>query len=84
MKQLKRSIEYIQRDMQGMESFLSRRDVKYRRNYNRYYNNYNRMEDIHNIYGNVIAYYSQQDELSGNIPSLNIFRYSVDTNLIKL
>ena len=84
MKQLKRSIEYIQRDMQGMESFLSRRDVKYRRNYNRYYNNYNRMEDIHNIYGNVIAYYSQQDELSGNIPSLNILRSAVDTTVSKL
>jgi len=81
---LPRTLEYIQKDMGNMEGFLARRDVKYRRNYNRYYNNYNRMEDIHNVYGNVLAYYTQQDEETGNIPYMNILRSAVDTTASKL
>ena len=82
---MKRSIEYILKDMQGIESFLSRRDIKYRRNYNRYYNNGIRMEDIYNIYGaNPLSVYQSQDEILGNIPKLNILRSAVDTTVSKL
>lgn len=82
---MKRSIEYIVKDMQRIESFLSRRDIKYRRNYNRYYNNGIRMEDIYNIYGaNPLSVYQSQDEILGNIPKLNILRSAVDTTVSKL
>jgi len=82
---MKRSIEYIVKDMQGIESFLSRRDIKYRRNYNRYYNNGIRWEDIYNIYGaNPLSVYQSQDEILGNIPKLNILRSAVDTTVSKL
>lgn len=82
---MKRSIDYVLKDMGQMESFLSRRDVKYRRNFNRYYNNGARLEDIHNIYSaNVLAFYQVQDEILGNIPRLNILRSVVDTTTSKL
>ena len=84
MAKLNRSIEYIMTDMSLMEQFLSKREVKYRRNYNRFYNNYNRMEDIWNNYGNILSYYSYQDETIGNIPYLNILRSAVDTTASKL
>ena len=84
MAKLTRTQDYIQADMTQMESFLSRREVKYRRNYNRYYNNFNRMEDIWNNYGNVLAYYNAQDEAVGNIPYLNVIRSAVDTTASKL
>lgn len=84
MMAFKRSLDYIYTDMNQMESFLSRRDVKYRRNYNRYYNNFNRMEDIHTVYGNIISFYSLQDETVGNIPYINILRSAVDTTASKL
>lgn len=83
----KRNIDYILTDMMQMEIYLSRRDVKYRRNYNRYYNNagaYGRMEDINTLYGNILAYYSQIDEESGAIPYFNILRSAVDTTVSKL
>lgn len=76
---MKRSLDYILRDMALMEGFLARRDVKYRRNYNRYYNNFNRTEDIHTIYGNIVSYYTMQDEQVGTIPYFNILRSCVDT-----
>ena len=84
MAKINRSLEYIMTDMGLMEQFLSKREVKYRRNYNRFYNNYNRMEDIWNNYGNIVSYYSYQDETVGNIPYLNILRSAVDTTASKL
>lgn len=84
MAKLNRSIEYIMTDMSLMEQFLSKREVKYRRNYNRFYNNYNRMEDIWNNYGSILSCYSYQDETIGNIPYLNILRSAVDTTASKL
>jgi hypothetical protein len=81
---MKRTLEYIIKDMSLMETFLSRRDVKYRRNYNRYYNNFNRMEDIWTVYGNVVSYFTQTDETVGEIPYYNIIRSAIDTTASKL
>ena len=78
-----RNQEYIKTDISQMETYLSRREQKYRRNFNRYYNNGNRSEDIWNIYGNVLAYYNPLDQL-GNIPYINVLRSCVDTMLSKL
>ena len=79
-----RSQDYITKDLSQMESYLSRREMKYRRNYNRYYNNGNRAEDIWNIYGNVLSYYNTQEQGGINLPYLNILRSCVDTMLSKL
>jgi len=81
---MKRDTDFILKDMAQMEGFLARRDVKYRRNFNRYYNNFNRNEDIWTVYGNVIAYYTMQDEEAGIIPYINILRSCVDTTASKL
>jgi len=67
-----------------MEQYLSRREQKYRRNYNRYYNNGNRSEDIWNLYGNVLAYYNQYGANTEDLPYLNVLRSCVDTMLSKL
>ena len=81
---LKRSLDYVLTDMSQMEQFLSRRDVKYRRNYNRFYCNFNRMEDIWSSYGNIVSYYTQTDEDVGTIPYINILRSCIDTTVSKL
>lgn len=81
----KRSIEYILTDMSQMTSFLSKRDIKYRRNWNRYYNNFNRYEDVQNIYSsNVLGFYTETDEQMGIIPYYNIIRSAIDTTVSKL
>ena len=79
-----RSQEYILKDITQMISFLARREVKYRRNYNRFYNNFNRQEDINTVYGNIVSFYNQNDETVGSIPYLNILRSCVDTTASKL
>lgn len=81
---IKRSKEYILKDMAQMESILSKRDVKYRRNFNRYANNGNRLEDVWTVYGQIISYYTPMFEEIGNIPYLNILRSAVDTTASKL
>jgi len=81
----KRSMQYILTDLKQMETFLSKRDVKYRRNYNRYYNNFNRAEDVQNIYSsNVLGFYTETDEQIGVIPYYNIIRSAIDTTISKL
>lgn len=81
---IERSLNYIITDMSQMETYLSRRDVKYRRNYNRYYNNGNRIEDIHTVYGNILSFYTTVDESNCNIPQLNVLRSAIDTTVSKL
>lgn len=82
---MKRDIDYINKDMASLESFLARRDVKYRRNFNRFYNNGPRNEDIWSLYGNIISFYTFYDEeVGGSIPYLNVLRSAVDTTTSKL
>ena len=84
MAKLERTEQYILTDIGQMETYLSRREMKYRRNFNRYYNNGNRAEDIWNVYGNVLAYYNPYDGSDANLPYLNILRSCIDTMLSKL
>jgi len=84
MATINRNEQYILTDIGQMEQYLSRREMKYRRNFNRFYNNGNRAEDVHNNYGNVLAYYNPYDGSDANLPYLNILRSCIDTMLSKL
>lgn len=81
---INRSEEFIRTDMGQMESFLAKRDVKYRRNFNRYFNNFNRTDDIWTNYSNILSYYTAIDETVGVIPYLNVIRSAIDTTTSKL
>jgi len=81
---MKRDLTYILRDIGSMEQYLLKREIKYRRNFNRFYNNGPRNEDLWNNYGNILSYYNTYDEEVGIIPYMNILRSAVDTTVSKL
>ncbi len=72
-------------DFKWMKSMLTKRDMKYIRNYNRYFNNGIRKESIHTVYGNPHAYYFNQSEQdTGIIPAINVLKSCVDSSVSKL
>ena len=79
-----RNEQYVMTDLSQMKSFQKRHDEKYRRNYNRFYNNMPRSDDIYENYSNVLAYYTQYDDFSGIIPTLNLIRSCIDTAVSKI
>jgi len=77
--------EHIWLDIERLKTNLSVRDVKYRRNYNRYVNNGRRSEDVWNPYGNPLSFYfAQTEDDTGVIPVFNYVKSTVDTHISKL
>jgi hypothetical protein len=75
----------VWRDIEQLKTNLSVRDVKFRRNFNRYCNNGRRSEDVFNPYGQPLSfYYAQTDDDTGVIPVLNYAKSTVDTHISKL
>ena len=81
---LERNEHYVRTDLGQMKTFRKRSDEKYRRNYNRFYNNMPRSDDIYQNYSNVLAYYTQYDEMTGVIPVINLIRSCIDTAVSKI
>lgn len=82
---MKLEIADIWRDIEQLISNLSVRDVKYRRNFNRYANNGRRSEDISNPYGQPLSFYfALTEEDTGVIPVFNYAKSAIDTHVSKL
>ena len=80
-----RDIQQVKNDISLYRGFLSKREVKYNRNWNRFVNNGARAETIWQLFGNPIAfYYASADEDTGTIPVLNVIRSCIDTLISKL
>jgi hypothetical protein len=72
-------------DATQLESWLSRRDMKYLRNLNRYVNNGQRREQIWELYNNPVAYYYQDtDNSSTPWPIENVIKSCIDTKVSKM
>lgn len=75
----------IWRDIEQLQGNMSVRDVKYRRNFNRYVNNGRRSEDVWNPYGQPLSFYfAQTDDDTGVTPVFNYAKSTVDTHISKL
>ena len=83
-KKIPRDEGFVRTDLAQMKTFAKRHDEKYRRNYNRFYNNMPRSDDIYENYSNVLAYYTQYDDYSGVIPTINLIRSCIDTAVSKI
>lgn len=82
---MKMTFDDIKRDIGWLQSNLSTRDTKYRRNFNRYCNNGRRSEDVWNPYGQPLSFYfAMTEEDTGIIPVINIIKSAVDTHISKL
>lgn len=78
------TIDKVRADINGLIANLSTRENKYRRNFNRYCNNGRRTEDIHNPYGNPLAYQLFGEDTTGIIPAINLCKSAIDTYISKL
>lgn len=77
----------IRQDVGKFYNYLSRRDAKYRRNFNRYCNNGARRSDIYNLYDNPLSFlYSgtQTQEDIGVLPIINVIRSAIETLVSKV
>lgn len=73
----------VREDLARMTGYLSSREAKYRRNYNRYANNGIRMEDLRTMYGTPNAWWGLHDDTS-SIPIINATRSCIDSQISKL
>jgi hypothetical protein len=79
------TIEQVKADIQKIYDDIGKRDIKYRRNFNRYANNGFRREDIHNLHGQPLGYYNtSENEDGGILPVLNIGKSCINTLISKL
>ncbi len=78
-------IQKILTDAQQLSTWLSKREMKYLRNLNRYNNNGQRREDIWNLYNDPVSYNFGASE--GNAlpwPIENVIKSCIDTKLSKM
>lgn len=82
---MKLNADDVKKDIAWLEGNLATRDVKYRRNLNRYCNNGRRSEDVWNPYGQPLSFYfAMNEEDTGVIPVINVIKSAVDTHISKL
>lgn len=68
----------------ALENYLKVRQEKQQRNYDRYYSNGIRQDEIHNLYGQPLAYwFNALEEDQGTIPVLNGIKNAIDTVVSK-
>ena len=66
-------------------NYLSKRESKYTRNWNRYTTNGARRDNIWELYGSPLAYYfNTADEDTGLLPVLNVIRSCIETHVSKI
>lgn len=79
--------DQVIKDIGCFYNYLSKRDAKYRRNFNRYCNNGARRADIYNLYDNPLSFLytgMQTQEDVGVMPILNVIRSSIETLVSKV
>jgi len=80
-----RSDTNVMKDIYSYRTYLSARDSKYNRNWNRYVNNGARRSTVWELYGNPLAYnYSTSDEDTGVLPIINVIRSCIETHVSKI
>lgn len=79
--------DQVIKDIGRFYNYLSKREAKYLRNFNRYSNNGARRSSIHNLYDTPLSYLytgMQSNEDAGIMPILNVVRSATETLVSKV